>query len=168
MTEYLSPEALFSRAKACDGLPIDSGTTLDVALRVLETVGQCYESEWPYHGMEPAVPTTLFVCGTGERATKLLVDFARESVAAGRPVVAGLELTLPWFDGGTRVPDPPEHGQGLGGHAVLIVGYDDDEGYVIIRNSWGPAWGQLGYAELPYSHIERFGWEMASVELATP
>ncbi|MDX1909652.1 MAG: S8 family serine peptidase [Bacteroidia bacterium] len=32
-----------------------------------------------------------------------------------------------------------------GGHAVAIVGYTSDN-YFIIRNSWGPEWGNQGYA----------------------
>ena len=27
-------------------------------------------------------------------------------------------------------------------HAVVIVGYDDTEGYWIVRNSWGAGWGR--------------------------
>jgi C1A family cysteine protease len=30
------------------------------------------------------------------------------------------------------------------------VGYDDREGRLIVRNSWGPLWGEGGYFTLPY------------------
>jgi len=32
-----------------------------------------------------------------------------------------------------------------GGHAILIVGWDDTERYWICKNSWGPDWGESGY-----------------------
>jgi hypothetical protein len=32
-----------------------------------------------------------------------------------------------------------------GGHAVAIVGYDDEEQCWIIKNSWGPNWGENGF-----------------------
>jgi C1A family cysteine protease len=45
-------------------------------------------------------------------------------------------------------------GKPLGGHAVLIVGYDDDGQYFIVKNSWGPNWGEGGYFRIAYSEME--------------
>ena len=39
----------------------------------------------------------------------------------------------------------------VGGHCVLMVGYDDSKSAALIRNSWGPDWGQGGYFWMPYS-----------------
>lgn len=44
--------------------------------------------------------------------------------------------------------------QDLGGHAVLIVGYNQD-GF-IIRNSWGKSYGEQGYAVVPYNNFSKF------------
>jgi hypothetical protein len=48
------------------------------------------------------------------------------------------------------------YGKGnLGGQAVLLTGYDDDN--FIIRNSWGTKWNDLGYGKLPvfdYNYIK--------------
>ena len=41
----------------------------------------------------------------------------------------------------------------LGGHAVLAVGYDDASQRFIVRNSWGPDWGQRGYFTMPYIYL---------------
>ncbi len=43
-----------------------------------------------------------------------------------------------------------------GGHAILIVGYVDDNsvaggGYFIVKNSWGSGWGSGGYFSIAYS-----------------
>ena len=40
-----------------------------------------------------------------------------------------------------------------GGHAVLIVGYDDANQCFIVKNSWGVGWGEAGYFEIAYSQI---------------
>ena len=42
------------------------------------------------------------------------------------------------------------------GHAVLAIGYDNDPlygDYVIIKNSHGRHWGELGYARISLQRI---------------
>ncbi len=38
----------------------------------------------------------------------------------------------------------------LGGHAVSLVGFNDKERYWIVRNSWGPDWGEAGFIRVSY------------------
>jgi C1A family cysteine protease len=48
----------------------------------------------------------------------------------------------------------PKHGEKvMGGHCVVAVGYDDDEGVFICRNSWGDHWGDVGYFYMPYAYL---------------
>jgi C1A family cysteine protease len=41
----------------------------------------------------------------------------------------------------------------VGGHAVCAVGYDDKAKRILVRNSWGPKWGQGGYFTMPYDYV---------------
>jgi PKD repeat protein len=38
----------------------------------------------------------------------------------------------------------------LAGHAVMLVGWDDDEQCWIVKNSWGHDWGENGYFRIAY------------------
>jgi len=42
----------------------------------------------------------------------------------------------------------------LGGHYMLIVGYDDEHQKFIVQNSWGEEWGDKGYGGFPYGIVK--------------
>ncbi len=44
-------------------------------------------------------------------------------------------------------------GKKLGGHAVLLVGYNDDGQYFIVKNSWDTGWGEGGFFRIAYSEL---------------
>jgi C1A family cysteine protease len=62
------------------------------------------------------------------------------------------------------IPFPGAGEQAVWGHAIVAVGYDDalqitntkynvtTTGALLIRNSWGTAWGDHGYGWLPYEY----------------
>jgi C1A family cysteine protease len=51
-----------------------------------------------------------------------------------------------------RMPGKSE--RALGGHAVMAVGYDQENRRLLIRNSWGKAWGKGGYFTMPFAYME--------------
>lgn len=65
------------------------------------------------------------------------------------------------------IPFPSPNERVLGGHAIVVVGYDNDKsitnstnnsttnGALLIRNSWGTAWGDKGYGWLPYEYVRK-------------
>jgi C1A family cysteine protease len=48
---------------------------------------------------------------------------------------------------------PDDNEKALGGHAVMAVGYNDEEGRFYVRNSWGEDWGIKGYFTMPYEYL---------------
>jgi hypothetical protein len=44
----------------------------------------------------------------------------------------------------------------VGGHAMLVVGYNKPEQYFIVKNSWGTSKGQAGYLYLSYDYIRTY------------
>ena len=52
-----------------------------------------------------------------------------------------------YYSGGIYRHDP--NSDIIGGHAVIITGYDDNEDYLICKNSWGEKWGENGFFRIP-------------------
>jgi C1A family cysteine protease len=52
-------------------------------------------------------------------------------------------------------------GSYVGAHAVLVVGFDDVQRALIVKNSWGSGWGEAGYFMISYDEVggtSRFGY----------
>lgn len=59
------------------------------------------------------------------------------------------------------------YGDFEGGHAILIVGWDDAEQCFIVKNSWGTGWGESGYFRIAYSQVSNiveFGRDAADFD----
>jgi len=81
-------------------------------------------------------------------------DGVRVALAAGRPVVGGWMIDQAFVDfRGRSVLGPSINSLALGGHALCVLGYDR-ESFTII-NSWGPNWGDDGYARVTPSFIQQ-------------
>ncbi|WP_461190430.1 C1 family peptidase [Arthrobacter sp. Z4-13] len=87
-------------------------------------------------------------------------------LSEGRPVVLLVHVTDEFHyadptTGRIKSPEPSTAGQGL--HAVLCMGFAEDEDakvHFLIRNSWGEGWGAQGYAWLPDDYIDNFCLQM--------
>lgn len=159
----------------------DAGAIIRDGIKVVNTVGACKESRWAYDDA-PADPMTgVFPAAAKARqkpncfafryakdadavaylAVDQRLDQMRACLAGGFPFVFGFQV-YPSFESPAvaasgQVPMPGAAEQPIGGHAVLAVGYDDGRRVFFVRNSWGPAWGKLGYFELPYDYLSNPG-----------
>jgi len=58
-------------------------------------------------------------------------------------------------------------GAALGGHAVSIIGYDDNQQAWIVRNSWGPDWGNAGFILVSYNDTSGVAQDVWSFDIPT-
>ncbi len=55
-------------------------------------------------------------------------------------------------------------GKRLGGHAILLVGYNDGGQYFIVKNSWDLGWGEQGFFRIAYSEVTgKSGFGMSTI-----
>lgn len=142
----------------------DAGCEIRDVVKGLAKVGTCGESLWPYDERRFAQkpPRQAFEDAALRRITSyhrlVGLNDVRACLAEGFPVVFGFMLYESFesdavaLTGVLEMPKPNE--RLVGGHAVLAVGYDDGERMLLVRNSWGPAWGLKGYFRMPYGYIE--------------
>jgi C1A family cysteine protease len=144
----------------------DSGANGDDGVNFLDDKGVCPETLWPYDpsqfaAMPPSLAwSTAFhnklsntaTIGDGDvEAMKSWLANEKTPIAFGFAVYAEMESEAVGVTG--IVPDPHEFEQPIGGHEVLLVGYDDATGRFKFRNSWGPKWGLAGYGTLSYEYV---------------
>ena len=87
----------------------------------------------------------------------------RTLLAGGNPIVIGF-LVYPSIQSAVvettgDIPLPSEaekRVEPIGGHAVVLVGYDDSTQKFILRNSWGTDWGDSGHGTIPYAYVLDF------------
>lgn len=86
------------------------------------------------------------------------LDEMKACLAEGFPFVVGITVYTKFLSddtaqaGEVNMPDPNNE-RAEGGHAILVVGYDESAQRFIWRNSWGDGWGALGYGTIPYAYL---------------
>ena len=133
-----------------DGYSCDGGW-MTGAYRLWQRDGARLETDRPYLGEDgrPCVPDSLPWATTVLGWTAIAPD--RESVQRAilvGPVASAMHVypDFQHYRGGVY-----EHeGRDPINHAVLLVGWDDTLGAWILKNSWGPGWGDDGFACVAY------------------
>ena len=180
----LSEQHLYYEAKQIDGTSAACGTWHSDAAQVLAERGQCRASVWPYSILPPCNNHGNLPANARSDAANYRFQaqpLPSNSVSAMKAALAEeslVSLSIPvynsWFQSSEtqrsgritlRLEEEPDEG----GHAIVLVGYQNDEnapggGYFILRNSWNGMWGTecpygVGYGTIPYQYITEDCWE---------
>src|SRR6185437_870347 len=161
----LSRLYLYYQERAMEGtVSQDAGAEIQDGVKVLQTTGVCRESLWPYDISKFAVtPPAAAAADAGshhvinaQRLSGTAADI-KQTLVNGTPIVFGIEVydsfQTPTSDSTGVIAMPGPNDNVEGGHAIVIVGYDDNKQLFKFRNSWGAGWGDRGYGYLPYAYV---------------
>lgn len=164
---FLAPSRLWIwyQERLMEGDPgQNNGAQIRDGAKVVARLGVCPESDWPYDPATFAQPPSQkdYTDAFGDRVMRYATVpqdlWSLKSVLAnGRPVVFGFTVYSEFesqqvaSSGILSMPSPGD--QVVGGHAVVLVGYNDAVDRFRVRNSWGTGWGQQGYFEMPYLYV---------------
>ena len=113
--------------------------------------GLCTEEDYPYHAKDEDCKDdkcTAAIHITGYEEVPAYDGAALKAAVSKAPVSVAVEAdsaVFQMYTGG--VVDSTACGTSLN-HGVLAVGYTDE--YWIVKNSWGPSWGDEGYIKIAY------------------
>jgi C1A family cysteine protease len=161
--EPLSPEWAYYHALKRDGGRPDEGATLRAMVATIKSDGQPVEDEWPYikapitdiKSWKPPKPARQLFFRDHATCT-VTVQKVIDQLNAGCPVLITMTLSDAFFrpaaDGSIDRNEPPDPKRR---HAVVAVGHGErgSDRFVLIRNSWGEAWGLKGHAWIAVDYL---------------
>lgn len=142
---------------------IDSGAQIRDGIKTLAKLGVCSETCCPYNIQNFAVQPG-HKCYIEASKHRILSYYRLNTLSdmlhcinTGYPFVFGFSV-YDSFESDqvvqTGIVNMPTTNENLlGGHAVMAIGYDDNQKRFLVRNSWGISWGQKGYFTIPYDYL---------------
>ncbi|MEW6260020.1 MAG: C1 family peptidase [Thermodesulfobacteriota bacterium] len=133
------------------------GGAMDRAAEFLKQFGTPFEACKPYTATSKKLPLP---CSTWKEEAETIESWSYvprtvEDLKAAvyqQPIATAYLVYTDFYSytGGVY-----EHvsGELEGGHAVLVVGWDDANQCFIVKNSWGADWGEQGYFRIAYSQM---------------
>lgn len=156
-----SEQWLYYKCKEIDGYS-GEGTYIRCAMKVLNKIGVPCEKGWEYNDKIKGKPeswarmvSTWNIIDSYYRVRG--IDDLRLALENG-PVVGGIlcfrEIFFVGEDGMISYPSNPD--EIFGGHAIAIVGFDDEKQLIKFKNSWSENWGKNGYGYISYKYVNNF------------
>lgn len=143
----------------------DSGAYIRDGIKVTNKYGASLEGYWPYNirkfRQEPVAEAKSDALRRKVTRYERVANFngCIDALSNGYPVVIGFYVYSSFMSSTVArtgvMPYPNIRRETLlGGHAVLLVGYDKTKNVFIVRNSWGTNWGDRGYFYMPFQVIQ--------------
>ena len=149
-----------------DNVDDDSGCNLRDAMKAIVKFGACDELLYPYKIQKfNKMPNKICIKQGKQRIKKIKymsvcqnLNTIKNCLFNNYPIILGIEL----YDssesdeslksGNIQIPNVSNETY-IGGHCILLMGYNDEKKIFYFLNSWGADAGENGYFYIPYSYI---------------
>jgi C1A family cysteine protease len=156
-SNLFSPKYLYNQyAKG-----LDEGSSIPAILNLAVAKGDCTLADMPYNDAECSTQPTAaqhaaaakYKISSWKLVNKNNLNVIKSCIVAKYPVVIAVQayenletLSYPyvWSSSG---------GQKKSGHALAVVGYDDNKNALKVQNSWGNGWGEQGFFWIDYNYF---------------
>lgn len=169
ITENAYSPAFLFRMLQPDDNTCKGGSSISTAFAILKDKGTLSYNDLPGSCIPSINQAQLTKAGNGKikdflrlfdinTSAQVKIQAVKKSISEKKPVVFGM-ICPPSFHYAKEVWKPTEEAlQSYGGHAMCVVGYDDEKygGAFEIQNSWGPNWGNEGYIWIKYEDFAKF------------
>ena len=153
----------------------DTGLDIRTACKIISKVGACAETVWPYNvnnfNVMPPISafqgTKYFKSYSYNFIDQNLTSIQSFLTTTNTPIIFGLNVYSSFMTnavGNTGIIPIPNINKEtlLGGHCMLIIGFNNTTQQFLCVNSWGSSWGcnstggtsgSRGFCLIPYSYI---------------
>ncbi|MDE6562415.1 MAG: C1 family peptidase [Muribaculaceae bacterium] len=170
----MSPAFMFYHSNVVNGRP-NGGSNYFDQLEVLGKHGVCYEELFPYtpdtslwnpsaeaiedakeHRALAAKQIPLISGSDKVSALKRNHELLTSALSEGYPVGISLKIYDNLGKDGAFIlhPEDAPDAKEDGWHAMVLAGYSEENGFYIVRNSWGSDFGDNGYCYIPSAYID--------------
>lgn len=155
---------IYYYARLLETLPLedDCGTTLRSVCQAATKYGVIDETQHPYKNTNvskkpPDGKQQLLNACSAYVAVPQTLKHLTSCLREGRPIIFGIQVFPSALSQAVNksgvIPMPKPDERAHGGHALLLVGYDDTTRCFTIQNTWGQRWGRKGFGTLPYDFV---------------
>jgi C1A family cysteine protease len=158
----------YANCRILDSTPLkqDNGTTIQTACAAIKNYGAASELSYPYNiSVFSKFPPLTIYQGAKWFKTFSYV-FVSQNLASIKnclntykvPIIFGFFVYSSFMTntvsktGIVPIPNTTIERR-LGGHCMIIVGYNDTTQMFTCANSWGTSWGNKGYCYIPYNYL---------------
>lgn len=163
-----SPEFIYSQCKTSPdcltgGCSFISQNGNKGVLDLLKETGVCPWSDMPYNEAScTGLPNTAQIDAASKyklksysRLAQLDETNVKTILYSGKPILIGMFVDNSFLKADKNFIWKSQGDTIKGGHAMVIMGYDDTKSAYKILNQWGSGWGDNGYGWIDYKYLEK-------------